>query len=392
MINELYFPNNLAGAETCLQRVSEGLFKNRENVFVICTYPNLEKLKIESCNGIKVYRIKNDNIYSMLNASKKPLYLKLLWNLKRQKSFQSYQKVKRILSREKPDLVHTHNLYTLSPQIFKAVKELEIPLIHELHDYNLICLRNSLLHGSGKVCKNSRMSCKSYSYLKNQFIKFKPDIIIAPSKFVIDKHKEFGFFRDIMCKTLPHGVPLPETKGVKDYDNIDLLYVGTLSNYKGVHSLIQAFKQVNRCDIRLHICGRGESEGEYIKLAQGDKRIRFHGFVSERKLNCLYDIANVLVVPSIWYDISPTVIYEAFVHGTPVIGSRIGGIPELINDGINGFLYEPGNEEKLVKIIENLDSSTLINIEENISREKVKYSIDTYIRKLVSLYKRLLID
>jgi len=388
MINELYFPNNLGGTETCLQRTCEGLREKGENVFVICTSPNIENIEIDVCNGVKVYRMKTDNFYSIVNASKMPFYLKILWLLKSQISLQSYQKVKMILSQEKPDIVHTHNLYTLSPLVFQAIKELEIPLIHELHDYNLLCPKATLFHYSGKVCKNSRLCCKVYRHLKNQFIKFKPNIVIAPSQFIIDKHKESGFFKDIIYKRIPHGVPLPETIGVKDYHTLNLLYVGNLSKHKGIHILIQAFKQVNRCDIHLDVCGRGKSEGEYRKLAQGNKRIRFHGFVSKKKLNQLYDTANVLIVPSIWYDNSPTVIYEAFVHGIPVIGSRIGGIPELVHNGENGFLYEPRNEKQLVEILNVISPSILYSLEKKISRES--YGIKNYIGELHDFYKGIL--
>lgn len=384
MISDLYYPDILGGTETNLQTISEILTINND-ITVICTRQDNEGDSIEELNGVKVYRIDTGNIYSIFDCTNKPFYLKFIWHLRSLRRRQSYFSVKEILKKERPDIVHTHNLHSLSPLIFDAIHELKIPHIHELHDYGLFCPRTSLLHGSGKICINPNIICKLYRSLKRWMVDDKPQLVIGPSQFVIEKHLECGFFGKTKHQQLKHGVESPDTKFHKDYNLIDILYVGQLSKHKGVHILIEAFKKVQREDMRLHICGRGKNEEEFRSLARDDNRIIFHGFVPDKELNHLYDIANVLVVPSIWYDNSPTVICEAFVHGTPVIGSRIGGIPELVHDGENGFLYEPRDEKQLVEILNVLSPSILAALEKKISKES--YGIKKYIGELLELYK-----
>lgn len=387
MISDLYYPDILGGTETYLRSISEALTINND-ITVICTRQDNKKDDIEELNGVKVYRINTGNIYSIFDSANKPFYIKPFWHLRSLSNRQSYFSVKDILKKEKPDIVHTHNLQALSPLIFDAINELKIPHIHELHDYGLLCPRTSLLHGSGKICENPNIMCKLYRSLKRWMVDNKPQLVIGPSQFVINKHLECGFFGNTKYQQLPHGVKVSDTKFNKDYNFMDILYVGQLSKHKGVHILIKALKQIKRVDLRLHICGRGKNEEEFRSLARNDNRIRFYGYVSDKELNQLYDIANVLVVPSLWYDNSPTVIYEAFVHGTPVIGSRIGGIPELVHDGENGFLYEKRNEKKLVEILNALSPPILASLEKKISRES--YGIKKYIDELNDLYKGIL--
>ena len=168
-----------------------------------------------------------------------------------------------------------------------------------------------------------------------------------------------------------------------------MLYVGQVSKHKGVHILINAFQQLKYKNILLHIVGKGADVDEFKNIAESDSRIIFHGFVPDEVLMQLYQKSNLLVVPSIWYDNSPTVIYESFMNGTPVIGSRIGGIPELIETGKNGFLFEPGNVDELKAILENLirTPAELISLEEGALESVKKYNMEEHIRELEEIYK-----
>ena len=188
---------------------------------------------------------------------------------------------------------------------------------------------------------------------------------------------------------IPLGIELNKNKPQKTYDTINFLYVGTLSKYKGVHVLINAFKKLEFDNIKLHIIGKGKYKDELKKIASSDQRIIFHGFVPDEELMRLYQKANITVVPSIWYDNSPVVIYESLMNGTPVLGSRIGGIPELVEDGYNGFLFEAGNADELKKVLENLieNPSKLKRLEEGAFESVKKYDMDEHIRNLEELYK-----
>ncbi|GAH67801.1 unnamed protein product, partial [marine sediment metagenome] len=128
--------------------------------------------------------------------------------------------------------------------------------------------------------------------------------------------------------------------------------------------------------------------------AGDDKRIKFYGFLQHQQLKELYKKANLLIVPSICYDNSPTVIYESFSFGVPVIGSRIGGIPELVKEGYNGFLFEAGNVEELGSVIKKLTTNTsqLRRLSEGAFESTKKYDINEHIKKLEKLYYKETLD
>lgn len=368
--------------------MAEGLVKKGHNVFVITT-SRRRKSSIEDINSVKVYRISPLNLYTLYNHQSQSELLKLIWHVIDLWNPHSYGVVKSILRKERPDIVHINNFKGLSLSVFSAAKRLNLPLIFTAHDYSLICPRANLLNGSGIICNNPSELCKLYIKIQKFIVNNKPTFVTAPSQFVIDKLQEAGYFNGVKTMKLPLGIELCDKKAEKDYNIIDILYVGGLSRHKGVHVLINAFKKLEYENVRLHIVGKGKDEDRFTKMAGSDQRIIFHGFVPDKELMPLYQKANVTVVPSIWYDNSPMVIYESLMNGTPVIGSRTGGILGLIEEDYNGFLFEAGNVDELKEILETLlgDTPELKRLEVGAFESVKKYNMNEHLRKLEKLYK-----
>lgn len=392
LITNLYSPYVIGGTEKYVEQIAERLSENNE-VIVIATKPfsDLDSLKpsIEKKGGVKIYRFFPLNAYHTYfakntSAMKKPLFHFIdLWNP------HSYRIIRGILKKEKPDVVHTHNLGGLSLSVFDVVKGLGMPLVHTLHDYALLCPNAMLLRKSG-ICKKQPLPCRIYKILKRTVSDSKPDIVIAPSQFVLDMHSRNGFFKNSRKAKLPLGIEL-NGRINKKYGKINILYSGQLSKHKGVHVLIRVFKQIKNSNIRLNITGKGIDESYFKRLARNDKRIIFHGFVSNEKLKELYRISNIFVIPSLWYDNSPVVIYESFANGAAVIGSDIGGIPELIDYGKNGFLFEAGNAYELRNILMSLANNPdkLKRVCKNAFEAGKKYGIKKHVIALEKIYRSL---
>ena len=142
----------------------------------------------------------------------------------------------------------------------------------------------------------------------------------------------------------------------------------------------------------IHIVGEGHDEAVFRKRAGSDPAITFHGFISNDELVSLYRQSHVLVVPSVWYETFGIVIIEGFRYGLPVVASKIGGFPELIDDGENGLLFEAGNagqlRENLEYLIENPQEIRRMSAHAYTTAEK--YSMDEHIRKLTSLYHEVI--
>ena len=390
-----YPPHATGGADIYAQRISKELSAKGHEVVVITTQPydGFSSLKSSSQleDGIKVHRFYPLNIYSWTNTAEKSLFAKIIWNLFDIWNFHAYITIKTILKKENPDVVHIHTPTWISLSVFDAVKNLRIPFIFTVHEYILLCRRVSLLHANGEVCDDPRSICKFYQKISRKIVSSKPDLVVSPSSFVLKMLNKNGFFPESKCMKLPLGITPYNQKIEKTYDIIDIVYTGALSGHKGVDVLINAFKNLKYDNIRLHIVGKGEKMEDLKVIADNDDKIKFYGFLEGNELTSLQKNANITVMPSIWYENSPMAIYESFKYGTPVIGSKIGGIPELIEEGVNGFLFEPGNipqlQDKLQYLIDN--PMELGKLEIGAFKSSQKYDMNLHIKNLEKLYKEL---
>ena len=296
------------------------------------------------------------------------------------------------MTKEAVDIVHINNYKGLSLSCFKAGKDLGIPVVYESHDFSLICPRANLIRGNNTLCQERNLICNQYVNRQRKLLNDNVDLLISPSQFMINKFRENDFFKNTKAIKIPLGVEYTSIKTNKNYDTIDIAFIGTLGKHKGVDTLIKAFTDIENPDIKLHIIGKGYDEEEFKEMAKDDKRIIFHGFVDNKEIMKFYEMINFLVIPSICYDNSPLVIYESFSTGTPVIGSDIGGIPELIKENYNGFLFEAENpdslKEKLVKVI--TDKELLKNLEENAYASLPHNSMEIMVNNIVEEYNKLL--
>lgn len=276
-------------------------------------------------------------------------------------------KLNALLTAVKPDIAHIHlYLGKLSSSILPVLRRHRVPVVFTVHDYRFICPAYLFLDGNNQVCEK----CKSGFYLNctlkkcsegnllqslllsvdAYYRKYRINPIryaehfIFVSDFIRQKHIEFNPAYQAKASLLYNFVPGLEkvnpvhTKG--DY----FLFYGRLSREKGVDTLIQAAKQAG---IRLKLAGTGSLSEKYS--SNPDSRIEFLGHQTGAALWKLVSQASFVLVPSEWYENNPLTILEAYGLGKPVIGSRIGGIPEIVQDGQTGFLFEPGNTNELAE-------------------------------------------
>jgi len=388
-ISRFYKPFVRGGAEIYVGKIAEKLAKKGHEIFVITPAPQKQNYA-EKINNVKIYRISPLNIYNAYESFKKPLLSKIVYHSLDLFNLHSYMLIKGILKDENPDIAHINNYKGLSPLSFKAAKDFKIPIVFTAHDYSSICIRTNLLNGKGEICENPRIPCKIYNKIQKFLIQDKPDIVTAPSNFVLQKLESKGLFKNVKKIVLPNPIETGK-RTEKDYDNINILFVGSLSKHKGPQILIKAFKKLKGDNLRVHILGKGPDEDRLKELARGDERITFHGFLTGKELMNMYKMANVTVVPSILYDNSPMVVYESFMCSTPVVASRIGGIPELVKHGYNGFLFEPGDNTELAKILNMVsrDPEILKKLEIGAYKSSKKYDIEKHIDKLEEIYRSL---
>lgn len=322
--------------------------------------------------------------------------------------------IDRLIRHVRPHLAHVHNLYHhLSPSILFALKEHRIPVVHTLHDLKLICANYSLFaHGAiCERCKGNRhyqavvqRCCKGglgaslvgavEMYLHGALKTYERhvDLFISPSRFLRDKLAEFGV--DVSrVRHIPNFVDVrafsPQYGPGEGY----VAYVGRVTLDKGAGTLVRAMAGLPQLELR--VVGTGDALAELREACarEGMAHVRFLGPRPHREVRELIGRAAVVVVPSMLYDNCPITVLEAFAMGKPVIGSRLGGIPELIADGVDGMLVPAGDAVALRDAIARLTAQPRL-IEEmgRNGRAKVErlYGAEAHLRAIRAVYDHVL--
>ena len=354
IISNLYPPLMRGGAEVIAAHEAEGLKAAWQHVFVVSSKPRHIKVggfnvKVDDrltwqdeVNGVTIYRINPHNIYYYLDDYRFPKIIRLLWHLFDAFNFYSYFKIKKILEEEKPEVVITHNLMGLGFLLPHLIKNLKIKHIHTLHDVQLITPSGLIIRGQENAWQHRFFKLIGYDRLMRK-LWGSPDIVISPSRWLLDFYEQYHFFLQSKKIVLPNPVDEPVTVLRKATPNLELLYLGQINKAKGVLDLIKAIRQLNLPHLRLHMVGLGTDLNLTKAAAKGDRRIVWHGWLPHEKLATILQQMDVLVVPSLCYENSPTVIYEALSLGLPVLASKIGGVSELIKEGVNGWVFPAGD-------------------------------------------------
>jgi len=188
------------------------------------------------------------------------------------------------------------------------------------------------------------------------------DIVVGVSQSVLKRHLRFGYFARSKKKVIFN--PYQKTSFVSLLGARSLPirygYLGRLSAEKGLESLLESVTELPRGTWSLKIGGRGLAAYErYLRAKYRMPAIEFLGYVAPETF---FPDIDVLVVPSVWHDPLPTVVIEACAHGVPVIGSKRGGIPELVEEPYTGFLFDPSCSGDLtLKMWQFIENPAIIN-------------------------------
>lgn len=395
-ISSLFPPYVLGGAETYLDGLVKSLSIEHE-ISIITTTPYRGSSsfwpRLEHQGKIRIYRFYPINVFHLYKRPRSALR-KALWYLIDVYNLHVRIAIQRVLQVEKPDIVHTHILRGLSLSVWDAVKDENLPLVHTIHDYFLICFTSMLLHGKSAIlCDGKRLECRLHRNVMRLQAANKPDLLISPSQFVLEQHSptriaphaQRAVVRLFNETTQVFAPPEPDKP-------LHALFIGSVGRHKGVRYLVEAFRSLADPQVRLEIVGSGDNELELCRrLAADDQRIRFIDFLSGIDKEQAFQRANVVVLPSVWYDNAPVVILESFARGRPVIGSSIGGIPELINHEQNGLLFEPRNTDDLTFCLNRLNQDRALRHSLSIGAyaSSGNYTSDIHLRKINQLYQQI---
>lgn len=308
-----------------------------------------------------------------------------------------------LLNDFRPDVVHLNNIHSqLSPVIAEIAHSKGIKVVWTIHDYKLLCPRYDCLRNGETVCeacftdkhkvleykcmKNSKMAsflsyCEAMKW-KRKRLEDCTDAFICPSQFMHDKMKQGGF-ASAKLHTLCNFIDVSKCVA-DDYTQRDDYYcfIGRLSQEKGVKTLIEAANALPQH--KLVVIGGGPLEDELKAMA--GKHIELVGFKQWDEIKQLVGKARFAVIPSEWYENNPISVIEAQCLGTPVLGARTGGIPELISEA-TGMTFESRNKTDLRKKIETMFGHIFNNAGIAVVSRK-NYNAERYYDEIIKVYRK----
>ena len=320
-----------------------------------------------------------------------------------------YKSLLKFIECVRPDVAHVHNVFPLiSPSAYSALAKANVPVIQTVHNYRFLC-PNGVFFIDNRVCEDCqtrglfssvRKRCMHDSYVisalysasianvwRTKNIPNNVSRFIVLNQFVYDKLLAAGISEKklVTCSNFIDS----QNKAVtvkKRY----ILYLGRLSVEKGVMTLLKAVASLD--NVLLKVAGSGPEEQrfkQYVSECAAD-RVEFVGFVQGEEKERLIAEAICTVFPSECYENCPISVLESLSHGTPVIASNIGGLPDMVDESNTGLLFKPGDYKALAACIRKLwcDQAKSSYLAKNaIEKAKTKFSKEIHIKRIIEIYR-----
>ncbi|MDH7508756.1 MAG: glycosyltransferase [Methanomassiliicoccales archaeon] len=348
MISSLPPSRKYGGAEEFCRKLSMKLSQSGIEVAILTSNMRSEEFPVKELS-------ENIEIIDELKVVKNRVVRKSIADYFHLKNIEILRNVVREI---KPDIVHFHNVYGAGTNLFAAAAE-SLPTIATIHDYWPFCF-NSIMIRSGCICSLDCWKCKFPIAGITRLIKMKhlqKVFLVAPSDYMFSKLTKAGYNN---VRRIYNGIDLPDEIILPKYDK-RMLFVGRITEEKGVKLVCEVSRLT---EIPLDVIGDGKMLQSLMAEYKDAKVISFRGFVENVEQEYLR--GGVMVFPSIWPENLPTAPLEAMSFGLPVVASRIGGLPEIVQDGQNGKLFEPGSLKDLILSVEYvLDSVNYSRLSSN---------------------------
>ncbi|MFH1067180.1 MAG: glycosyltransferase [bacterium] len=354
------------GAEIAAHNLAKWLQQQGHTVGVLTVarghlLPEESLPEVSTENGLRIYRKHFPNVYDGFYYAKAHPLLKPLWHLHDQFNLWTNATVRQVVEDFQPDIVNVHNIQGMGYNVLRTLGALNLPVLLTLHDLGLLCLNKEMFR-HGKECVKQEWFCRITSKIKLSHLhKIQRIGICTSSQILLDIVSPRLDIQPDRLRLIPNiNVFEPPTHPKQTIPKTRFLYVGRMVPSKGVVFLLGVLEELSKkFDFEMIMVGGGELLGKLQRRYAKATWVHFTGLIPATEVSNHMQDADLLLVPSLWKELCPLVIFQAIEMGLPCVASRIGGIPQLIEHGVNGDLIPPADAQAwrnvLEKILKNPD-------------------------------------
>ncbi len=401
MINKYYY--NFGGAENYMFSLSKLLTDRGHKVI-----PFSMKHPKNYSSDYSKYFVEEIDYNNASAADKFKSGLKSIY------SNEARNNLSKLLDEQTVDIAHLHNYnFQLTPSILFELKKRNIPVVNTLHDPQIICPHHRLFNYQQMAICEKCNGLKFYNAfltkcIKNSYTKSflgtiesyvyhwskiyeKIDLFISPSNFLMGKIIEFGM-KNINIKMIPNFYNEEIISKEREYSN-EVIYIGRISEEKGLATLIDAFRNLKELNLKIIGDGPEKQKLENAVKTNNLNNIQFLGHLSQEEIKSHLQKSLFLVVPSEWYENCPLTVLEAMANSKAVLGSRLGGIVDLVEENRTGLLFKAGDEKDLKEKIEYMAAhkEDVIRMGKCAGKlAKEKYTPEKHIKLIENEYKEII--
>ena len=373
--------------------LSQWLATSGHTVHVLTSAHQRELAGIECIReNLTVERHYFAGLYQIYQAQNHNAVVKGLWHLHDHHHLTAEAITSSVIQRVRPDLINTHSLQGIGYNLLNAVAKSEIPCVQTLHDFGFLCI-NVNRFKDGKECEKHHLPCQYSAQIKRRYLeKISRLSFWSPSEALLKAYQPYlPPHAHTEAIPLPLYFSQPEAAPRIRSNSVHFLYVGQITPWKGVRFLLDVFSSLKKTTpFIVEIIGGGSDLASLRETYAKEPWVIFHGKLPPEKIGQHMASADLLLTPSLWFENAPLVISQAIQSVLPVFASRIGGLDELVKDGMTGRLLPAGDKmawtEALREVIlhpEILDKWRLATGE-----SKSRFSVDQLGQRVIELFEK----
>jgi glycosyltransferase involved in cell wall biosynthesis len=349
LLCSVYPPDIIGGAEVAASHLAKWLVRQGHDVGVLCTAGSATEASWgDEIDGVRIYRPLMPRPYPALRAATAAPWLKPIWHLQDHLDLRNEWLLKKTLDEFKPDIVNVHIAQGLGHNMMSELARSRVATVYTLHDLGLACINASMFKG-GRNCERQEIGCVVASKLKWRWLDSIERLSFwSPSKAVLEKLGQFVPLSSKRLAVIPYPLAYKYAASERRASpKKRLLYLGRIHATKGVVFLLKILAELaHGREFELLLAGTGPLEPELKSKYLDSKWCQWLGFVDQMRITELLKTTDALCVPSMWDEPYGIVLIQALMSGVPIIASRKGAIPEIVDDGVTGLLCEAGSREE----------------------------------------------